>query len=282
MGQNTVMPTHFLTSTAWGLMLRLPWLFAPDFVRSLAEGMWNHEDTAGSLLHLLLGLTAVLALVVLTIRRREMRLAALYGLVAFASYAMLTLISYSVDLFGVRYQLPFFVMCAPLVGVAATALTRKAWPTTLLTIALLAYAVPYVLLNNTRPVLGWRPKTRIASVFVAPQVDILYAMVAGFQDEDAAVANQILESSCRDVGLKIDYRGFDYPWWWLLRAPQSGVRIDNLTTSPPLEMYADPAFQPCAIICTICGGEQEVEGLPLVVDYGHVQLFGALGEQPGP
>jgi hypothetical protein len=163
------------------------------------------------------------------------------------------------------------------VGTVGTLVTRKAWPTTVVTIALLASAIPYVLLNNTRPVLGWIPATRIKSVFTAPQVDILYAMAAGHQDEDLAVAGQVLDSNCRDVGLKTDYSDLDYPWWWLLRAPQSGVRIEYLTIDPPLERYADPAFRPCAVICTICAGEQEAEGFPLVVDYGDVQLFGVLG-----
>jgi hypothetical protein len=255
-------------------MLRFPGLFDPEYVRSLAGGMWNHEDTAGSPVHLLLGLGATIVLLILAIRRREMRLAASFSVVAFAGYAMLGLISYSVDLFGVRYQLPYFVLCAPLVGAAATALTRRTWPIALLTVVLIALAIPYVFLNNMRPVIGWRPKTRIGSVFTSPQVDILYALVPEWQDEHAAIAERFLESSCRTVGLRLSPTPFDYPWWWLLRAPQSGVRIRNLGVAPPPRgPDAESGIQPCAIICTTCAGAEEVGGFPLVADFGHVQLY---------
>jgi hypothetical protein len=273
-GQNSVMPFHFLTTVTWNTMLRLPGLFDPAYVHSLAEGMWNHEDTAGSPMHLLLGLAATIVLVILAIRRRELRLAAWLSLVTFAGYAMLGLISYSVDLFGIRYQLPFFVLSAPLVGLAATLYGRRAWPIALLTAVVIAMAVPYVLLNNMRPVIGWRPKTRSASVFTAPPLETLYTLVPEWQDEHAAVADQVLESSCRAVGLQLSPTPFDYPWWWLLQAPQSGVRIRNLGVAPPPRgPDAESGIQPCAIICTRCAGAQAVGGLPLVADYGHVQLF---------
>jgi len=267
------MPTPLLNTLPRKVMLGLPWLFSKEFIDSLGEGMWNHEDTAGSLIHLALGLAAIFGIGGFAIWRPAARPAALYGFVALGCYCMLMLISYGVDLFGVRYQLPFFILCAPLVGVAGNEWLRKPLLMGILMIGLLAAAVPYLLLNNTRPLVGWNPKTRVESVLVANPVDVLYAMAAGYQDEHLDVARRIQASGCGSVGLRTDQKFLEYYWWWLLDAPQSGVRVEYLTTYPPLDVYLDPAFEPCAVVCTVCQEDAEVEGLPLNVEYGGLRLY---------
>jgi hypothetical protein len=46
-----------------------------------------------------------------------------------------------------------------------------------------------------------------------------------------------------------------------------------LPTEPPLERYLDLEYEPCAVICTQCQGMESVDGVPLNVDYGEIQLF---------
>src|SRR3990172_1756640 len=100
-----------------------PGLFDREFVDSLEEGMWNHEDTAGNLIHLLLFVAALPVLIFGAVRRRDWT-AVEVALVVSAGFVGFALITYSVELFGIRYQLPFFVLAAPVVGLALSWIGR--------------------------------------------------------------------------------------------------------------------------------------------------------------
>jgi len=279
--QNTVMPTSLITSRSWSLLEKMPGLFDEEFLKSLREGMWNHEDTAGNLFHLLAALGSFAALALLSIRGREWRLPAMYGLVAFAGFSMLTLISYSVRLFGIRYQLPFFVMSAPAVGALFRPDRKDRWGL-ILAMGFLLSAWPYATLNYTRPLIGWRPKTRIDSVLTSSQEDILFAMAVGVEDEYVAVAKDVRTLGCRRVALDIGFNSLEYYWWWLLEAPQSGVRVETLRPVIETQGLAEKGFRPCAIICTHCGAVDKMEGYILLDDFGHVRLYRQALLAPSP
>ncbi len=58
---------------------------------------------------------------------------------------------------------------------------------------------------------------------------------------------------------------------------------ESVYTYPELQPYVDPAFRPCAIICTTCGGAHlGFMGLGSVEDFGTVQLFAGAGYSPDP
>ena len=142
------------------------------------------------------------------------------------------------------------------------------------TVLLLTYAVPYVLFNNMRPVIGMKPwPTRIGSVFKEPEERILYAHFPDLLDEHAWIGEQITQSGCSDVGLRLEYHEFEYLFWWQLGAPRDGITIQYMNPSKATQKYQDPEFTPCALICTVCSGRNEVYGLPLFSDYGHVQYY---------
>ena len=84
------------------------------------------------------------------------------------------------------------------------------------------------------------------------------------------VTHDIRDSGCNQVGLRIDSHDLEYTFWWLLKAPQSGIRIESIYYSDRLARYADPNFKPCAIICTICGGRTRLYGLDLFGSYDSV------------
>ncbi|OFV81492.1 MAG: hypothetical protein A2W26_00495, partial [Acidobacteria bacterium RBG_16_64_8] len=250
-----------------------PGLFDREFVDSLEEGLWNHEDTAGNLLHLGLFVAALPVLIVGAARRRDWA-AVEYALVVSAGFVGLALITYSVDLFGIRYQLPFFVLAAPIVGLALSWI-GKPGITLAAALFLLLAAAPYVLLNNTRPLIGTRPRTRVGSVLTTPAVDLLFAHVPEQKDAYLAAADSIRASSCRAVGLEIPPSQLEYLIWWVLDAPQSGIRLETLSSSPYLGRYLDPTFRPCAVVCVGCSGAGEWRGLPLGEDFGYFRLYGA-------
>jgi len=256
-----------------------PGLFDREFVDSLEEGMWNHEDTAGNLIHLLLFVAALPVLIFGAVRRRDWT-AVEVALVVSAGFVGLALITYSVELFGIRYQLPFFVLAAPVVGLALSWIGRPGITLGAAFFLVLA-AVPYVLLNNTRPLVGTRPRTRVESVLRAPAADLLFAHVPEQKDAYLAAADTIRASSCRAVGLDIPPSQLEYLIWWVLDAPQSGIRIETLSSSPLLERYLDPSFRPCAVICASCAGQAQWGGLPLRQDFGYFRLYAVVTAPSG-
>lgn len=230
---------------------------------------WNHEDLAGNPLHFLLIVAGLVVLILL--RRKAGRWVLLYGAASLIAFAAVSWVV-TFDPFGVRYQLPFFLLGAPLVGVAAGLLPwKKGW--VYLSICLVILSTPWLLFNRSRPMIGLRPRTMIESIYKEPQRDVLFANWILMRDDHEEIANRILGSGCSQVGLRLDSQDFEYFTWWLLDAPWSGIRIENLDPYIELIRYVDPSFEPCAIVCTVCGQREQFHGLQRVMSRGQLLLF---------
>jgi hypothetical protein len=257
--------------------------FDVDVNAPIAVWAWNHEDLAGNPLHLLLIGAAIAGLA--WRRRRDVLLElAACGTAAFLLMGLF--ISPALTIFGVRLQLPLFVLWAPVVaGVFAPWLPPRV--RSLAASGLILLAGPWLLFNNTRPLVGMRPEpgdlelpcasglgcTRIGSVLTQSSIDVLFANVREFEDEFTGATRRLQESSCRDIGLRIDSSDPEYALWFLLDAPQSGFHLETIYPSPELEPLLDREFHPCAIICTVCGGRARLHGLDLAAQSGGMKLF---------
>lgn len=257
------------------LAARVPGLYAPGFLASLEEGLWNHEDSAGALLHVLLGIAASLWAVVRSVRTRDWILGAFVASTWFG-WCLLTLITNSIQLWGIRYQLGFLMLSACLVGVVAGWIRREL--ALGLALLLLLTAIPYVLLNNTRPLIGAPPRTRSASIFLAPSIDLLFTSTPEVEAQYALAAEWLEASACRQIGLDLGGRDLEYSLWWLLDAPQSGFRLQVLRGFGT-EAVPPASFRPCAVLCTRCGNRARYMGLPLQFDGGFLRLYAANGAE---
>jgi hypothetical protein len=280
---NLVTPSSALNRITWSMLDSMPKLFDAVVSDSLANAAWSHEDTAGSPAHLSLALLAAGAVLVF-VRRFPRRADVLaFAAMPIMSFVLLPLIiQRGSSGFGIRYQLPFFILTAPLVALAASALNRAAW-THGLALLLLVVAVPYLLFNNTRPVIGRPPwPTRVRSVFVAGEAELLFAANSEMAPVLGEVAEHVRDSGCREVGLRLDSGDLEYQLWWLLDAPQSGVRLETVYTYPSLEHLLDREFRPCMVICTICSAQTQLAGFALRLDRGFVRLYErvAAGAEP--
>lgn len=275
LAQNIVVPIPGAQKVIAGALYKFPGIFNPDYVEDFSTVLWNHEDTAGNPLHLtiILGVLIFLPFVL----KDETRIIGLaYSGAALLGYFMLTLINYGPDIYGVRYQLAFFILMGPVIGIFFRRLLNVELQSVFV-IGLLLYSSPYILLNNTRPVIGWQPwVTRVGSVFVEEDINLLFAMDQGVQDEYLAIRDRIAGAGCQKIGLNIGKSDYEYLFWWIFDAPQSGVEIRHIKTRPELERYLDSSFEPCAIICTVCEEEEELLDLPLDVEYGPIKLFRSL------
>lgn len=271
---NFVTPSSAVNQALWSILDFFPVFFDDVVSHSLEAAAWSHEDSVGSPLHLLLFIVSAVAVVV---RRGDRRYLAMVAL----SYALLPiLIQRGSSGFGIRYQLPFFIISAPLFGLALERTRLDRWSVPL-GFLLLVSALPYLLFNNTRPIIGAPPwPTRTRSVFVAPTQEIMFAANPEMQAANADVAQVLTRSSCREIGLRIDSNHLEHQFWWMLDAPQSGFRLETIYTYQMLEPLLDKGFEPCAVICTICEGRAELDGLPLFSDYRGIGLYLQTVPQP--
>jgi len=266
----------------------------PDAVNFRLDWRWNNEDSAGSPLHLFLIIFSAAEVIVLfAMGRLKERHLLWYSLAAIFSFIIFVLVAHYDD-YGVRFQLPLLLVWAPVFGVLITHLGEK-WLAPLAILTFYIISLPYVFFNTTRPLIAMKndPEpyaihplpamgtTKSSSIFYADQRTLLFTNAPDFNKPLMEATHDIRHLGCTQVGLRIDSHDVEYPIWWLLQAPQSGIRIESLYFSNVLSRYADPNFKPCAIICTICSGRNRLNGLELFGSYDSmVKLF--IGESYSP
>jgi hypothetical protein len=253
------------------------------------EWGWNHEDLAGNPIHLLLvGFT--IALLILLRRKFKTKEVWPYLGIILLSYLFLGIIV-RYDLYGNRYQLPFFLAFAPLVGITFETTSRHKI-VLLLSFLLLLSAFPWVLFNRTRPLIAMResndPYTipclagcTAGSILNEPPEKIMFAVWGSLGSSYVDAMKQVEATGCRDIGLKLDSSDLEYAYWWLLGAPQNGIRLESIVTYPELERYLAPNFKPCVVICTTCGKDMvTLNGLDLIGEFKPIKIYADKSHTP--
>lgn len=274
---NLVTPSRRLNDLVRAGFVRFPTVFDEHFLVQWDNVAWSHEDTAPNTLHLGLALASI-AGVFLVDRRPERSWLRKYGLVVLSMYGLIPIvIGHGPSIWGMRYQLPFFIMAAPVFG-GVWSSGRRSWPGWVLGVALMAGAVPWLLFNNTRPLVGRTPwPTRVGSILTTPSDEVMFAINPRIRPSYEEAVRTVQDSSCREVGLRIDSGHLEYLFWWLFGAPEDGTRIETIHTFPGLEPLLDREFHPCAILCTICADRTRLHGLPRVADLDRVDVFAGDG-----
>jgi len=65
----------------------------------------------------------------------------------------------------------------------------------------------------------------------------------------------------------------EYPLWTILAPTGTERQLRSLNSDSHIALSPQPAFEPCAVICTVCGTDQVVLGLPLLKSFGGVKLY---------
>lgn len=243
---------------------------------------WNQEDFAGNPIHFTT--LAMAVLVFPAIRRRvdanKLQKYLWIWLATFLLFGVLVQASQ----FSVRLQLPLLVLGAPAIGTSLSRIKNRILFGVLL-VGLVIVSLPWVLFNSGRPIIAMRqgPEpwaipctfgcTRTGSVFFRSQQDLMFANWLDLQEPVRKISQEIRDSGCERVGLRIDSRDMEYLFWWSLDAPRDGLRIESIATLPVLERYLDPTFEPCAVICTTCGFRTEAFGMELRYNRQYLSLF---------
>ncbi len=252
---------------------------------------WNHEDLAGNPLHYVL-VPVSLILILIFMRRSTHSALYWYSIVSLFVFFVFSLIAL-VGPFNNRLQLPFLVVWAPIFG-AAVSLIRFRYASAVIAFLLLVAALPWVLFNRTRPLIAMRNNedpltipcdwhfgcTSTGSVLLEQPSVLVFANWMGYREPYLLASEYVFSSGCKNVGLRIDSHDLEYLFWWMLDSPDSGIRIESLYYAEELEQYADPGFQPCIILCTICSEREKLHNLDRVGSFGEIQVYGGSNFHP--
>ena len=271
--RNIVAPVGFVQASFVRLFEAVPGIFGPSYASSMAGSAWNHEDSAGNPIHLML--VPVTTLVVFLARRdSDWNRSVTYGSMSLLTFALLpVVISHGAAPWSTRYQLPFFVLWSPMMARAALLIPRRGTAVIVGSVLVIG-SLPWLLLNNMRPIIGLPPwPTAVGSVLVVDRAEVLFATNPGLRDDYEDLTDVVAQSECRQIGLRIESQDLEYPFWWLLQAPESGIGLEVINLAPRAGQYRDPDFEPCAVICSICGDRTVFAGMPRIANSDSMSLF---------
>lgn len=246
--------------------------FGPDGIHQYRIPLLsNHEDSAGNPAHFALWGVALIGVAASKRLRRHQLLVAYLGLASVTYLVFTWLVTW--EIFGSRYQLPLFLLAAPGVAVALSALVGPR-PARWLAVGLMLAGLPWVLFNRTRPLIGWQPRvTLTGSIFAESREDLLFANRPELQASYATAIALVEGTGCRQIGLRIDSHDPEYAFW-ALSGGSAGRRIEVVNPEPLTARYGKPNFAPCAVVCTICDrAAVELGDLELAWADDRVQLY---------
>ena len=197
-----------------------------------------HEDFVGNPLHFL----AAFAAVVIIWRRRE-AFPALVG--SWAGLSVASALAFAVALkwqpWNSRLHLPLFVLAFPLIGIAFEGRRRLAatWAAVFCLVALPSLGVTW-------------PRTLVGpgSVLTLSREAQRFRNHPKLQPVYAAAADVVRDLRCARVGLVLDWDGFEYPFWPLLRERiGEAVWLEHVLVQNASARLVGPApGAPCALL----------------------------------
>jgi len=218
----------------------------------------THEDFASNPYHayLIIALCGLMLPLRRKIGRRTLLCAASIAL-GFLLFSFI----YKWQVFGMRFQLLFFVLFAPVAGTVLSNLRFKLLGA-LIAGSLLVLSFPWLFSIDSRPVLAQNEGE--ISILSAGR-EQLYAVHDPWAFEKIhEISEYVLKQGCTQVGLMLPGDDPEYFYWISLGAPSDSLRIEWIVSGTPSTRYQPDDFQPCAVLCKGCGIDPTpIRGLPL-------------------
>ena len=228
------------------------------------------ENLASNPLHALI---ILVFLPVLFLKRRELS----FELKLYAVLALLGIFLFGIifkwQIFASRYHLPFFMLNAPWVGYLVAQTRARGWGL-LFSIGLLIAAIPWLLQIRPRPLVPKPGESYVGSILSEPRNRLYVANGLYLFSPYTEISDWIRSEGCQSVGIAISGNGAEYPIWAFLGAPAEELNMGWIVAGTPSASFADPNFEPCAIICEDCPTDRDrIASLPRVLNRGGFQLY---------
>jgi hypothetical protein len=149
-----------------------------------------------------------------------------------------------------RLMMPVLILAMPVVGVTLSA-RLKGTSIYLLGLIVAVVAIPYLVLNPTRPLIGHD------SVLFRDRMLQYFANVPDDATSYEAAARMLRDANCSLVGLASPTDGREYLLWVTNRVFNPAVQIEHVMVKNISRRYA-VNFTPCAIVVTYPVQESEL------------------------
>ena len=196
---------------------------------------------------------------------------AIYLVLILATYVVFSYM-FKWQIFGSRYQLPFFILMGASVGALFWLLAPK-WVSYLLAVVFSVSAIWPLLGNENRPLIPLLEKTTLKNALSATHHEIDYFGIVPGNNPYIQIANRIQEQNCREVLLMLGGNSPEYYWWMALGEPKSKVQINWLVGGTPSSRYEKISNGACAVICEDCASMNSIRDMPKVYSSGIFDIF---------
>ncbi|MBN1264032.1 MAG: hypothetical protein JXA25_00970 [Anaerolineales bacterium] len=172
-----------------------------------------------------------------------------------------------------RFSFATYLLLAPVVGwVMGQGVAARMSP--IAAGLMILYAAPSLLFLRWRPLISWRPRTAINSIFEVSRQDLYFRASDKVRSQYEWAADRILQTGCQQVAMRTDSHDHEYYWWILLDPLENDIRIEHTLVFPGLEDLVKDDFQACALICTVCSDSpKERDGLRPVNLEDDIKLY---------
>lgn len=200
-----------------------------------------HEDTAGNPLHLIL-ITVAVPLLIQQRKKKNLHFYSLCLVFAFILFCLYI----RWQPWNSRLHLPFFILWSPLIGLSFSQI-RVDWIANSCLAILLLGAIPYLLYNDARPILGEK------SIITTPRTELYFTNRPSLSRPYIRSTQFLLETGCSDIGLLLPIDSYEYPFWVLLEQSNGQVaRIEHVNVTNLSQVLSNEnkldTYTPCAVI----------------------------------
>ena len=204
------------------------------------------EDLTGNGLHLVL-LTLSIAFLLTGTRGTDSRPARMYAIALLAGFGLFCAI-FKWQPWGSRLHLPLFVLGAPLIAIVGA---RWLGPDGVPGAAalLLVVSLPWVMLNEARPLIRLRSAFWTNTVFDTPRSELYFSNRRRLAAPYIEASRRIREMGCANVGLVLGEDDYEYPIWALVGALGSpSMRLSHVVFSSDARAMAPGVAPPAASV----------------------------------
>jgi 4-amino-4-deoxy-L-arabinose transferase-like glycosyltransferase len=203
-----------------------------------------HEDTAGNPVHILLIAVCVLLLLFWS-KERGLVPALLPYISAVSAGFVIFCFVLKWQPWSSRLQLPLFILWSPVIGMVLSRQDRGKYVNAIVILLLLA-SIPYIIKNESRPLISNRHQL---SIMKSDRLDQYFYNYPELKGSYYASVRQALDHECNSIGLQLGSDDWEYPIWIIAQEIKNKlpriehVQVNNVSAKIPLTQ-----FTPCSVL----------------------------------